>query len=116
MHLFPDGAFGDADDLSGEPILLSLKPVGSLPAITQDADADRKKAKMEQGLRVNQPARTKVTVATSTRQLITTEVPICQFGTVEVLSDALFNKKLDMHVTLHQHTGSVRQVSNGEDE
>lgn len=102
----------DADDLSGEPLWLDLRPVGSLPAIVEDADTDRKKAKMESGIRVNQPARVKTRLALADKELVTSELAFGQFGTVEVLSDVLFNKKLDTHVVLFQQTGSVRQISN----
>ncbi len=98
------------DDLSGEPIWITVKAQGSLPPIETDAEAAKKKAKLEQGLYVNQPRRAQVTIFTATQTLLTAEVPVAQLGTVEVLSDALFNKKLDTKVTLHQLTGSVKQV------
>ncbi|MBR0274134.1 MAG: DUF4831 family protein [Bacteroidaceae bacterium] len=98
------------DDLSGEPIWITVKPQGSLPPIESDAEAAKKKAKLEQGVYVNQPRRAQISIFTATQTLLTAEFPIAQLGTVEVLSDALFNKKLETRVTLHQHTGSVKQV------
>ena len=80
-----------ADDLSGEPTA-------------------KKKAKMEQGLYVNQPRRAQITIFTAQQTLLSTELPVAQYGTTEVLSDALFNKKLETSVTLHQHTGSVKEI------
>ena len=106
----------DADDLSGDPLWLDIEAVGNLPVTTPDADADRRKAKMEQGLRVNQPALARVTLSLPQRQLATAEVPVCQAGTVEVLSEVLFNKKMETRVVLHQHTGSVKQVMGGTDD
>ena len=106
----------DADDLSGEPLLLDMEAVGNLPASIPDEDTERKKAKMEQGLRVNQPALAKVTLSLAKRQLVTAELPVCQFGTVEVLSDILFNKKMETRVVMHQHTGSVKQILGEADE
>lgn len=100
----------DADDLSGEPLWITLKPLGNLPATETDADVAKKRAKMEQGLWVNQPATVQVVIEMGSETLLTTEVPICQLGTTEVLSDALFNKKLDTRVTLYQNTGSVKSV------
>ena len=100
----------DTDDLSGEPVWMSMKLMGNLPAAESNVDADRKKAKMEQGLRVNQPARVQLTLFTAERQLLATEVAMPQMGTVEILSDALFNKKMDTQVVMHQHAGSVREV------
>ena len=95
---------------------LDIEGVGNLPALTSDADADRKKAKMEQGVRVNQPALAKVTLSLPQRQLTSAELPVCQFGTVEVLSDILFNKKMETRVVMHQHTGSVKQITGDADE
>ncbi|MBQ7443600.1 MAG: DUF4831 family protein [Bacteroidaceae bacterium] len=106
----------DADDLSGEPLWLTLRPVSPLPAAADDADVARKKQKMEQGLRINMPVRTRFEVATPTQTLVATEVPVAQYGSVEVLSDALFNKHMDTQVEIYQHTGSVRRVSNAADE
>ena len=99
-----------ADDLSGEPIWITVKPVGSMPAVVNDAEIAKKKAKMEQGLYVNQPRRAQITIFTAQQTLLTTELPVAQYGTTEVLSDALFNKKLETSVTLHQHTGSVKEI------
>ena len=100
----------DADDLSGEPLWLTIRPVGSLPQAVDDPAAAKKKAKMEQGVYVNVPQRAQVTIATAAQTLLTTELPICQLGTTEVLSDALFNKKMETHVTLYQQTGSVKNL------
>lgn len=100
----------DNDDLSGEPIWITVKTLGILPATVQDEATARKKAKMEQGLYVNQPQRAQVIIATDKQTLLKTEVPIAQLGTTEILSDALFNKKMETRVTLHQHTGSVKQI------
>lgn len=100
----------DADDLSGEPLWLIIKATGSIPQAVDDPAAAKKKAKMEQGVYVNVPQRAQVTIFTATQKLLTTEVPVCQLGTTEVLSEALFNKKLETRVTLHQQTGSVKDI------
>lgn len=100
----------DKDDLSGEPIWITIKPLGNLPQVELNADAARRRAKIEQGLWVNQPARVQVTLEMGGQTLVSTDVLVCQMGTTEVLSDALFNKKMETRVTLHQHTGSVKSV------
>ena len=100
----------DVDDLSGEPLWLTVKSVGSLPQAVDDPAVAKKKAKIEQGVYVNVPQRAQVTVATATQKLLAIEVPVCQLGTTEILSDALFNKKLETRVTLHQQTGSVKDI------
>ena len=100
----------DADDLSGEPVWISVRPLGNLPATQDDPDAAKRKAKMEQGLYVNQPARCAVAITMAEQTLVNTDVAVAQMGTTEVLSDALFNKKLETTVRLHQHTGSVKEI------
>jgi len=101
----------DKDDLSGEPIWMDLRFTGNLPQSVEDADIDLKKAKMEKGVWVNQPARAQVTVSTSTATLVQQDVLLPQFGTTEILSDILFNKKTETRVTFYQHTGSVKDIS-----
>ncbi len=98
------------DDLSGEPLWITIEPLGNIPATAADAEAAKKKSKMEQGVYVNQPRRAKVIISTSTQTLLTAEVLIAQMGTTEILSEDLFNKKMETRVTIHQHTGSVKQV------
>lgn len=98
------------DDLSGEPIWITITPSGNLPPQTKDPETDKKKMKMEQGVCVNVPATAKVTIAMAQQTLLTADVPICQLGTTEILSDALFNKRTDTHVTIHQHTGNVKRL------
>lgn len=104
----------DNDDLCGEPLWITIKPIGTLPQYQESADADKRKRKMEQGVWVNVPARALVTISTATQDLARVELPIAQLGSTEVLSDALFNKKMDISVTLHQHTGSVMEVAGGD--
>lgn len=100
----------DTDDLSGEPLWITIKPVGTFPASSDNEAVAKKKAKMEQGLYVNQPRRAQVTIVSAAQTLLTTEVPIAQLGTTEILSSVLFNKKMETRVTIHQQTGSVREI------
>ena len=102
----------DDDDLSGEPVWITIKPLGALPQPEPESDATKKrsKTKTEQGVYVNVPQRTQVTISTATQTLLTKEVYICQLGVTEVLSDALFNKKMQTRVTLHQQTGNVKDI------
>ena len=100
----------DADDLSGEPFWIDLKLTGNLPASDPNADVQRKQAKMEKGVWVNQPARALVSVSNAEGSLCTLDVLVPQFGTTEVLSSALFDKKPETRVTFHQHIGSVKRL------
>ena len=99
------------DDLSGEPVWITIKSLHNLPQTLNEADGAKKKARSEQGVYVNLPLRTRIDVFTATKSLATLDVPIAQWGTVEVLSEALFNKLSDTRVRIHQHTGSVREIT-----
>ena len=100
----------ETDDLSGDPVWIDIKLTGNLPASEPDPDVQRKQAKMEKGVWVNQPARALVTLSNPQGQLCQLDVAIPQFGTTEVLSNALFDKKPETRVTFHQHTGSVKRL------
>ncbi|MCR5179848.1 MAG: DUF4831 family protein [Bacteroidaceae bacterium] len=100
----------ESDDLSGEPLWITITPSGNLPQRIDDPDAEKRKQKMEQGVWVNVPASAKVKISTAEQDYITAEVPICQWGTTEVLSEDLFNKRSDTHVTIFQHTGNVKRL------
>ena len=104
----------DVDDLSGEPVWISVKPLANLPQRAEVEGVMQKRQKMEQGVWVNQPVRALVTVFTAHQTLVSTEMVIPQLGTTEVLSDALFNKKPETRVTIYQHTGNVKQLSGAE--
>lgn len=98
------------DDLSGEPLWITITPTGNLPQRTDNPDTEKRKQKMDQGIWVNVPSTAKVCISTAQQDLISAEVPICQLGTTEILSDALFNKRADTRVTIHQHTGNVKRL------
>ncbi len=100
----------DSDDLSGEPVWISIKPLGTLPQYQASTDSDKRKHKMEQGVWVNVPARALIVISTAERELARLEVPVAQMGSTEILSDALFNKRMDTRVTLYHHTGSVANI------
>ncbi len=111
----------DKDDLSGEPVWLTITPLDNLPEPAPSADegkqgrhallAKGKRAQQEQGVYVAQPLRARLTIATAKQTFCTIDTPVCQLGTTELLSAVLFNKHFDTVVTLYQHTGSVRQLS-----
>ncbi len=101
----------DKDDLSGAPVYISITSLDNLPKSEENADTDKKKAKMDKGVYYNVPARESIVVFTADQQpLCTTEVSMGQFGYVEVLSDALFDKKTTTKVFLYQDTGGVQRV------
>ena len=100
----------DADDLAGEPVYVSVKRTESLPEAVPNEQTAKKKEKMERGVYYNVPARTKITLFSAQKKFIETEIPMGQFGSVEILSNTLFDKKVTTRVTFFQSTGGTKDV------
>lgn len=100
----------DADDLAGAPIYVSVRRTESLPKTVMDEDTAKKKAKMEKGVYYNVPARTKVSIFNNQQEFCTTELPMGQFGVVEILSNTLFDKQATTKVTFFQTTGGTKDI------
>ena len=101
----------DDDDLAGAPVYVSVKCMESLPKTVVDEDAAKKKAKMEKGVFYNVPARTRVSIFNNQQEFCTTELPMGQFGVVEILANTLFDKQATTKVTFFQSTGGIKDVT-----
>lgn len=102
----------DSTDLAGEPIYLNVQPLNSLPPIIENIDITKKKEKMEKGVFYNVPSIEVVSIFTDQQTFAKAEYPMAQFGVVEILSDALFNKNVTTKVTFYQKTGGIEKVEN----
>ena len=100
----------ESDDLAGSPVYVSVKCTDMLPKEEPNEDIAKKKAKMEKGVYYNVPVRTKVTVFNNLQEFTSTEVPMGQFGAVEVLSNTLFDKQATTKVTFFQTTGGTKDI------
>lgn len=100
----------DADDLAGEPVYISVERMESLPEAQPDEQTAKKKEKLERGVFYNVPARMKLTVTYGQKVMAALETPMGQFGTVEILSNTLFDKKTTTRVTFFQSTGGTKDV------
>lgn len=100
----------DADNLAGEPVIASVKLLETIPAAVPSEEVAKKRAKMERGIYYNIPVRAKVNVNFMGREYVNMETPMAQFGTVEVLSNTLFDKKTTTQVTFFQTTGGTKDV------
>ena len=98
----------DSDDLSGEPVYLSIRRADSMPDSVPETAAREKKR--PQGIYCNVPVPATFTIYDATGQYTSSTFPVAQFGTVELLSSALFDKNVTTGVTFHQSTGSVREI------
>lgn len=100
----------DKEDLSGQPVYISIKNNGSLPAIEENPEIDKKKAKMERGIYYNVPARETISVFDLNHSYASLECSMGQFGTTEILSDILFDKRPTTRVTFYQENGGVKKL------
>ena len=59
---------------------------------------------------MNIPGRLRSTVSNAKEALVTAEFPAGQFGNVELLSGALFNKRYTTRLWLHPLSGAVEKL------
>lgn len=100
----------DADNLAGEPVIVSIKVLETIPTTVPSEEAAKKRAKMDHGVYYNIPARAKINVTYNGQEFVNMETPIAQFGIVDILSNTLFDKKTNTQVTFFQTTGGTKDV------
>jgi len=99
----------DADDLAGEPYYINVEDLMTV-AKAETADP-KKKGKKVEGVYVNIPGRLRATLTNSQFQSVLSEdFPAGQFGNVELLSDALFNKRYTTHLWINPLSGAVERL------
>ena len=96
----------DDDDLAGEPYYIRIANLHAVPM----SNGDEKKKKQENGIYINVPGKMKVTIFDAVEPLVSTELPAAQFGNIELLSGALFNKRYATHLWLNPITGAVDRL------
>lgn len=98
----------EADDLSGEPIYISVKDQHTIPEEVIDPKAKKKEV---EDLRYCNPSRANITLKSFDGvTLADLTTPIAQFGRVEHLGSELFNKKASTKITLWHHTGGIKSI------
>ena len=105
----PDFGLVDNDDLSGTPYYIYIE---DLKTVAEPVPADPKKAAKPQlsGIYVNIPGKMRSTIFEAKAQVVSNEFPAPQFGNVELLSGALFNKRYTSRLLLHPLTGAVEKL------
>ena len=98
--------FVDVDDFAGEPYYLSVKDQHTAP---QRDEKEAGKLKIE-GVVYNIPSTAQVTLSDGKRNIVTQKMPIAQFGTIEQLAPALFNKNTTTQVFFDTATGALLQL------
>ena len=99
----------DNDDLSGTPYYIYIE---DLKTVAEPVSVDPKKAAKPQqsGIYVNIPGKMRSSIFDAKAQIVTNEFPAPQFGNVELLSGALFNKRYTSRLLLHPLTGAVEKL------
>lgn len=97
------------NDLAGEPIYVNLKSLKELDLQPEDG-----KKKVD-GIAYNVPGRALVTLTKDNQKLFEGEMPITQFGIVEYLAPALFNKRTTTKVSFNPATGGLIKVDRVEE-
>ena len=100
----------DHENLAGEPVIVSIKALETIPTAVPSEEVAKKRAKMERGVYYNVPVRTKVKVTYNGQEYVNIETPMAQFGVVEMLSNTLFDKKTNTQVTFFQETGGTKDI------
>ncbi len=98
----------DQDDLAGVPYYINIEDLKTVPA-AEPIDT-KKKGKQVAGVYVNVPGRLRSTLFTASETLLTKEFTAGQFGYVELLSGALFNKRYTTRLWLHPVSGAVEKL------
>lgn len=99
----------DSDDLSGTPYYIYIE---DLKTVAEPVTVDPKKAAKPQqsGIYVNIPGKMRSTIFDAKTQIVANEFPAPQFGNVELLSGALFNKRYTSRLLLNPLTGAVEKL------
>lgn len=95
------------NDLSGEPVYITVTDESSLPPV--DEEAKSKKKKLE-GVIYNIPGKARVSVESMDKNYFEDELIVTQFGQTEVLIDNLFNKKVNTRVIFDPVTGGIKKI------
>ena len=97
----------DDDDLAGVPYYIMIE---DLHAIPMPDPAEKKKQKQEEGVYVNVPGKMKASIYNAEGVIVTNEFPAAQFGNVELLSGALFNKRYTTHLWINPVSGAIDRL------
>lgn len=93
----------DSEDLSGEPIYINMTSKTALG--TED-----EKSKQPKGVLYNIPGKANVSVTFKGKTVFEDELPVTQLGYTEVLTNSLFDKKVNTRVIFNTNTGAIVKI------
>ena len=97
----------DNNNLAGEPICISVTNESNLPPVNEE---DKKAKKKPVGVIYNIPGKGKVSVYGMNRKYFEHNFAVTQFGETEVLTNNLFNKKMNTRVIFNPRTGGIVKI------
>lgn len=108
----------DKDDLSGQPVYISVQGTGNLPTRAEATSNEGKKAQaflskkenIEKGIFYNMAARESIRVFDLNQTYTELQCSMGQFGYTELLSAVLFDKMVTTRVTFHQENGGIKKL------
>jgi hypothetical protein len=101
----------EADNLVGAPYYISISNTTQMPEATAEQKGKAAKRKpVENGLYVNVPGQMVSTIERGIEEVDQQAMPAPQFGSVELLDGALFNKKFTTRLRLNPLTGAVEHL------
>ena len=98
----------DADDLAGVPYYILIEDLNTVPK-PEPVDP-KKKLKPVYGIFVNIPGRLRSTMSNAQGMIVANEFPAGQYGNVELLSGALFNKRYTTRLRLNPLSGAIEHL------
>lgn len=103
----------DNEDLSGQPVYLNLRKMGTVDLDDLEATADTKKKdkNADKGIFYNIPGQGEVEIFYGTNRIYKGAFDITQFGTTQVLANPIFeNKKAPVKVYFYPEIGAIKQI------
>ena len=98
----------EPDDFAGVPYYINIEDLKTVPQ--PDPVDPKKKLKPFSGIYVNIPGRLRATISNAQGQIVANEYPAGQFGNVELLSGALFNKRYTTRLRLNPLSGAIEHL------
>ena len=98
----------ESDDLAGVPYYYKVEDLKTVPPV--EVIDPKKKNKQAPGVYVNVPGKLRSTISDVKGVIDTAEFPAGQFGNVELLSGALFNKRYTTRLWLNPLSGAVEKI------
>lgn len=96
-----------ADDLAGDPVYMAIRSNTPVPAPLPD---DGKRKKKIEGVIYNVPGKGNVSVSYKGKNYFDGDLTLTQFGNTEVLTNGLFDKKVNTRVVFNPQTGGVVKI------